>query len=66
MLFFVEGKIRKTDFVGEINNFTHRGLVEAIDLNEACIKYEQYWIAKNGIGGNTYFIESYDINEPII
>jgi hypothetical protein len=66
MLFFVEGYIGKTPYMGEDETINHRGLIEATDYEAACEKYRKHWEDKTAEYDVYYRVLNFDLTETII
>jgi hypothetical protein len=66
MLFFVEGKVRKSGpYILKPEIVEHRGLIEAVDHDQACEKYEKHWADKTEEYNIYYSTLNYTITEII-
>ena len=66
MLFFVEGRIRKSGpYILDPEIINYRGLIEASDPEQAALKYEKYWNDQTQEYSVYYFVLDYKITEMI-
>lgn len=65
MLWFVEGQISVTPYMGESKIITHRGLIQADDYDQAVEKYRAHWKAKTDEYSIYYHVWDYEITETI-
>jgi hypothetical protein len=66
MLFFVEGRVRKSGpYILKPEIVNHRGLIEAVDAKQAARKYEKHWNDQTQEYNVYYFVLDYKLTETI-
>lgn len=66
MLFFVEGRVRKSGpYILKPEIIHHRGIVEAVDQDQAAWKYEKHWNDQTEEYNVYYFVLDYKLTETI-
>lgn len=66
MLFFVEGEIIRTPYMGEGKALAHRCLVQADDVDQAEEKYREYWSKQTEEYSVYYYVADCMVSETII
>lgn len=65
MIWFVDAKIGKTEYMGEETIFPHRTIIIADDYDQAEQKYIAYWDSKTNEYSVYYTVNDYTLTEAI-
>lgn len=66
MLWFVEGTVCKSYYMGSEEDITYRGLIQADSYEQAVEKYREYWRSKTDEYSIYYSVVDYEITETIV